>query len=416
MIDIYKYLMKGYIMHRLIGTLIFFLITGLFVNTTLGNEMEKLVNILEKGGYLNNKEATEVLSQVSDKANVLEGISINGEWYISYQTGRDVTNKKYNQFLLKRGFLLFSTELNSWFSLLITPNISEEASGDIMVRMQHLLGKFLLPDLGFLTKPNFEVGLVHMPWLDYQESINGYRLQDPMFLDRNGTFNGEDLGITFFTLLGGEIDKNHQQRINSKYPGRYGSFSVGLYNGGGFDVTEANRNKVIEGRLTLRPMPDFAPGLCLSYFGVYGKGNKAAGDSVDSVTLPDEPDWTANVAYLSYEHEWFVGAFTYYSGTGNQKGTAINSEGKARDREGYSVFGELRFPHSGFSLMSRYDFFDYSNNNQTPKDESQRYVGGVGYKFFNNNMVFLDYEHVEFDRPSGDAKEDRAQLTLRVNF
>ncbi len=378
-------------MHRLIGVFVFCLIACFLVNPSQGT------------------------------AKGLEGISLNGEWYLSYQFGRDGENTDYNHFRLKRGFLLFGAELNSWFSVLATPNIAQESNGDVMVRMQHLLAKFQLPEIAFFTKPNFEVGLVHMPWLDYEESINGYRLQDPMFLDRNGSFNGEDLGITFFSFLGGEIDEEYQARVNSKYPGRYGSLAVGAYNGGGFDAEEANQSKAVEGRLTIRPLPDFVPGLCLSYFGVYGKGNQAAGNEVGPdttpITIPEPPDWIAHVAFVSYEHEWFVCTFTYYNGTGNQKGTAVNSAGESLDREGYSVFGELRIPDSGLSFMTRYDFFDFDKKNQSLlAGDSQRYMGGVGYKLFKNNMVLLDYEHVDSDMPLGNVKEDRGQVTLRVVF
>jgi len=76
------------------------------------------------------------------------------------------------------------------------------------------------------------------------------------------------------------------------YPGRYGSFSLGIYNGGGYHAKEKNQNKVLEGRLTLRPLPAALPGLQLSYFGLVGKGNQAA-----------EPHWNAHLGMVSYEDD-----------------------------------------------------------------------------------------------------------------
>lgn len=115
-----------------------------------------------------------------------------------------------------------------------------------------------------------------MPWLDYEEHVNWYRCQDTIFIERNSTFNSADFGLTFVSLLGGEMSEEYQRKVNNKYPSRYGSMAFGVYNGGGYHASEKNENKVLEGRLTVRvrPLPDIIPGFQLSYFGITGKGNK----------------------------------------------------------------------------------------------------------------------------------------------
>lgn len=54
---------------------------------------------------------------------------------------------------------------------------------------------------------------------------------------------------------------------------KYGTFSIGIYNGGGYHAMEENTNKTVESRLTFRPFPQTIPGLQFSYNMIYGKGN-----------------------------------------------------------------------------------------------------------------------------------------------
>jgi len=60
------------------------------------------------------------------------------------------------------------------------------------------------------------------------------------------------------------------------------------------------------------------PGLLISYFGAFGKGNTEF-----------EPDWKVNSCFLSWEHEYFVLTGMFYTGVGNSKGTYVNSENES---------------------------------------------------------------------------------------
>jgi hypothetical protein len=251
--------------------------------------------------------------------------------------------------------------------------------------------------MAFLTKPSAEIGVVHTPWLDFEEHINYYRLQDTMFIERNGITASADYGITFATLLGGFVDENYRKNVNPAYPGRYGSVQAGIYNGGGYATGEQNRNKVLEGRITVRPLPDIIPGLQLSYFGVTGKGNTNA-----------EPDWRANLGFASFELEYVVCTGQYFWGKGNAPGADGN------DKRGYSFFAELK-PLKQVSVIGRFDHFD--PNKAIGGDSNNRYIAGVAYHIDrqHNNMVLLDYDTVEYKQP-GKTHDERVQLTWQIAF
>lgn len=410
-----------------------------------------LKKLVEKG-ILTQEEATSVMQEM-DKENVeqekkveaqiekkvteavptdtkdidkvvkaLKGIKFGLLWYLSYMDGqgKDVGGSagdsiERNKFAIKRGYFRFTKELMPWFDAHITFDVTQvkdekkefqdyydetvkvenSLDGSIAVRIKYAYAKFKLPDLAFFTKPFIEFGVVHMPWLDYEEHVNFYRCQDTMFIERNGTFNSADFGLTFVSLFGGEMSKEYQEKVSHYYPGRYGSMSLGVYNGGGYHASEKNENKVLEGRLTLRPLPDIIPGLQFSYFGITGKANKDY-----------EPDWKVNLGFVSFEHEYVVLTGQYYDGKGNQKGD------DEYNKDGYSFFAELK-PHKKFSIIGRYDYFD--PNNDIDDDENQRYIAGLAYHLDkqHKNMIVLDYDTVKYEDKTKDD-DKRIQLTLQV--
>jgi hypothetical protein len=345
----------------------------------------------------------------------LKSIKFGLLWYLSYMNGegKDVggtagDGEERNKFAVKRGYFRVTKEFMPWFEGHITLDVTQASikdsslSDSVQVRLKYLFGKFKLPDLAFLTKPNIEVGMVHMPWLDFEENLNFYRLQDTMFIERNGIFNSADFGATFTTLLAGEMPDEYKKNVNSHYAGRYGSMQVGVYNGGGYSTSEKNKNKVIEGRLTVRPLPDIIPGLQLTYFGTTGKGNTDA-----------DPDWTTNLAFGSFESEPVVLTGQYYWGKGQQSGA------NETEKKGYSFFTELKLYNmikdsiNKFSVIGRYDHFDPDKN--TKDDENNRYIAGVAYYLDkpHKNMVLLDYDTVNYKQ--SEKKDDkRIQLTLQV--
>ncbi|MEW6571499.1 MAG: hypothetical protein AB1390_10045 [Nitrospirota bacterium] len=356
--------------------------------------------------------AEEEISEkdIETVVKALKGFKFGLLWYLSYQNGVDGkgSDEGFSQFAIKRGYFRVTKEFLPWFDAHMTFDVTtvkdpedepedkpNNLDGSIALRIKYAYGKFKFPDFAFLTKPFVEFGVVHMPWLDFEEHVNFYRCQDTMFLERNATFNSADIGATFVSLLGGTMDEEYQKKVNHYYPGRYGSVAFGIFNGGGYHASEKNENKVLEGRLTVRPLPDIIPGLQLSYFGITGKGNKDT-----------DPDWRVNLGFVSFEHEYLVLTGQYYQGKGYQKGDDEN------DKDGYSVFAELK-PHKKFSVIGRYDFFD--PNDDADDDENRRYIAGIAYHLHkqHNNMIVLDYDHVDYENPNLED-DKRIQLTLQV--
>jgi hypothetical protein len=204
------------------------------------------------------------------------------------------------------------------------------------------------------------------------------------------------------SLFGGEMDETFIREVNGKYPGRYGSVSFGVYNGGGYHAIEQNNNKTIEGRLSVRPLPDRVPGLQLSYNGVYGKGNTKAA-----------PDWTVNAMFLSLEHRRYTATCMYYSGEGDYKGKAVDVRGNSFGQSGMSFFGEWKMPMKKISVIGRYDCFD--DDPSSDGFNVKRIIAGTAYHVDSKTRILLDYDIVTRGDWS-DYEEGFTQVTIEFGF
>jgi hypothetical protein len=342
-------------------------------------------------------------------APALKGLKIGTTTYLSYQDGQ-TGGDDFSQFRIKRGYVDIRQKITDTFSVRLTPDVTQDSTGDIKVRMKYAYGQFQWDDYGVLGKPKVEFGIAHMPWLDFEESVNRYRMQDTMFLERNGIFNSADAGVMFGANLGRELDEGYRTNVNSHYAGRWGSFQVGVYNGGGYHSSEANADKVVEGRLTLRPLPDVAPGLQLSVLGLDGKGNVA-----DTSSAP-APDWTVFNAMVSHESPRFTATGQWYTGDGNQKGGAIGADGTARRQEGWSLYTEVKLdPARTWAVFGRYDRFDGDADSPSGDAVTKRSILGLAWWFHKSNAWVLDYDRVELDTPGSDT-DHRLQLTLQIKY
>jgi hypothetical protein len=328
-------------------------------------------------------------------------VSVGGLFYLSYQNGTASTGD-FSRFVIKRGYINVEAKLASFLSARITPDVVQLADGDVELRLKYAYAKFSAAhDAGFIRKLEAEIGIAHTPWLDFEEHVNLYRMQDPLFPERIGLFNSADFGVTAMGLLGGVMPDDYQKSVSRHYPGRYGSFAFGVYNGGGYHANEANENKAVEGRLTIRPAPDSLPGLQVSYFGVHGKGN-----------LASEPEWSTNVVMASYEHRRFVATATWLAAVGNQSGTAVDAEGQSLDGRGWSLFGEAKLRPS-WSVIGRLDRFEPDTS--APESVQKRYIGGIAYHLGGGNELLFDYDRRELESP-GTRADSRVQLTVQVSF
>lgn len=320
--------------------------------------------------------------------SALKGMSISAQWFLSYING-ETDGSAYNYFTMKRGYLNFKKQISSHLSTRITPDVSVDGEGDgrgdIEMRIKYCYLRYRFKDFGWLTQPSVEFGVAHLPWMDFEQKINPYRVQGTLFFERAGIVSSADFGLTVFSLLGGEIDQAYQDNINSAYPGRYGSLSFGIYNGGGYHAIEENRNKTLESRITMRPIPGFLPGLQFSYHGIYGKGNTALA-----------PDWKMNSLFISMEHSVFTATTTWFNSLGNSKGSWIDDNDQSIRMTGYSLFADVYTPLPQLSVFARHDHVE--SVNAAVHETRNRWIGGLAYHLSGGSQVLINIDYYEKEK------------------
>ncbi|NDY42978.1 hypothetical protein G3N55_09010 [Dissulfurirhabdus thermomarina] len=368
---------------------------------------DPLLQTLVKKGVLTPEEARAIAKENGREAGLppaLQGLSIGLLGYLDYSIGKSPKaggEESFDRFTLGRGYLTVKKRITPWLSARITSDITRKADGDWEFRLKYLYAEFRPGDLGFLTDMKAEFGQGHNPWLDFEEHVNPYRCQGTMAIERAGVFNSADLGVSLRGNIGGKLPDAKEKTGNHHYDGLYGSWQVGVYNGGGYHADEANQNKAVEVRLTARPLPWLLPGFQLSYLGMFGEGNKDYNG--------DKPDYMVNLGMLSYEHPLFIFTAQYFQTTGNAAGSWVKTDalGNLVDElqtQGYSFFGRVRLPFvtNRLSLFGRYDHFDQDNDDDIAKDTAyDLYIVGLSFDVAKGNLLVLDYETTNYDDDTG---------------
>jgi hypothetical protein len=344
----------------------------------------------------------------SELPSALRGLKVGTTTYIRYEyierdDGAGGTTD-ISRFNVKRGYIDIRKPITDYLSFRITPDVHQDDSGDWKVRIKYLHAKFTADGNEIIGKPYAEVGISHVPSLDFEQHINLFRMQGHMFMERIGLLNSADLGLLVGGNFGAELPEDYRDNVNSSYAGRWGSFQLGVFNGGGYHGNANNNTMALEGRLTLRPLPNVAPGLQVSVMGINGKGNTA-----------DAPDWNVLNGMVSFESRYLNATGQYYGGAGNQKGTAVDANGNSLDQSGYSAFAELRMPeHREYSLFSRFDRFDTDVNDAT-SDITQRFIIGVAWQFYKGNYWVVNYDGLQHSL-TGVSTEYSIEVTLQMKY
>ena len=382
-----------------------------------------LLETLYKKGVITDAEYEQLKKRDSKVDKVLKflgGISIGTLSYFHMNGGED-DYENFAKFRITRGYINIKKKFNSWLSFRITPDAHQEANGDFKLRLKYLYAEFRPPNLLFLTDMRSEVGIGHMPWLDFEEHINPYRCQGTMFIERAGMFNSADLGVSIRGFFGGQLagggreySTMYKARWSLAYPGRWGSWHVGVYNGGGYHANEVNMNKVPEWRVSFRPLPDMVPGLQLHYFGLWGKGNS------NIPTLPltgqtESPDYQVNLGMVSYQNPWITLTGQYARTLGNQKGTfvvVLNDvpTPRALTGQGFSFFFNGKIPYildRKLNVFARWDYFqpDVDHLVTTGNNAYNLAFAGVAWEFFPHWYLLVDYQRVMHESNNGGVGE-----------
>ena len=316
-------------------------------------------------------------------------ITLGALAYVQYAA--ELKNRSgFNAFDVTRGYINITGHLAKKVSFRLTPDLRRVTDGSLSGSLVFRL-KYGFVEFHELTPGSWlRVGLQQTPWLDFQESVNRYRVQGTMFAEREGIIPGSgDFGAGYLTRL----------------PANYGEINVGVYNGEGFAQPEVDQRKSVQARVTIRPLPlrdlggTRANGLRLSLF--YDAGWFAK----------DRPR-RHGIAMVSYEHPHFVGTAEWLAGT--RRPAPLTADA---DFRGYSVFAEARQGMQGWAGFARFERF--TPDRQVTGSAHRRSIAGAAYwlawSAVRIGLVVSD-EDVRYDPGAARRNENRLLFQTHVQF
>lgn len=348
-----------------------------------------------------------IASQAQDEPSrplLMQDFDFSGVMFMAFEHNeqhRD--NQSENEFAIKRAYITFRQDLSPKLDVRFTQDVSiDEAGdgeGDIELRLKYAYARYKLPSYAIFQEPGISFGVVDRPWINFEQDVNDYRSQKSMFLDQNDFISSADYGLTFKTSLGPALDAPL-----SSDPGRYGSLAIGLYNGGGYSSLEQNKNKLLESRLSLRPLPDRLPGFQTSFLGVLGRGN-----------IPESPDFKLAGLALSHESARLNIFVQGFRSTGDGDGSfLLPTSFEAARLTGWSAFSELRLLQNiPVSITLRAD--EVHDRDLGRRIISER-IAGIGYVFSNGSKIVLDVSTRKANRFNTQADFTRYEILAEIRF
>lgn len=380
--------------------------------TEPGDNRQKL------GAFVQENTLSEVMSKelktvpLAAKAKKIE---LSGTHYLGWTSAnpkmQDATNNNAQGFEFRRNYVQVKAYLNDKDYLRVTLDATKElgsaanktttsgvALGDTSPQFNGYAGVFVkyaylwLDQLPLIPSTGAEIGVVHRPWIDYEEHNSWYyRSFNKVALEHKNTA----------TEHGPDLVNSADLGINVKTKTTYVTSELGVFNGEGYhaDKGGANQNDSngmsFEWRVTAHPLGDGKKVgkydrtkdqfLHISSYGLSSKDHKA---ETSNFGATDKYDRDYYGFHGVYNHPVALLAAQYFSSKDKYK----NDGSKKVEVKGWSLNGEVR-PVQDWTVIGRYDVHtkDATTNagvKSTKTEDVKQLIYGLAYKA-NKNVTYI---------------------------
>lgn len=368
----------------------------------------------------------ENIKKDSEKAlGVFNGLSVGVKGYFEYKTGKGADNAgsgiDRNSFKVTRAYLDVKKKLTDDLMVRWTSDYETKSTqADANLFMKYLYLEYKLPFDAALTG-----GVISAPYIAYYEDFWPYRMTGKIPQERFKVLDASaDMGL----LLGGKIKIADTDMV---------SYALGVFNNQHYRVNDNNKDKSIEGRLTLRPLAaagvDLLKGLELTYFGIRGEDGSAADNGTANYGKHTNDTFFAGYSFagLNLGYEYYQ--TTRFGGTKAVNNTIFNksTDGKTPGSannlyfdkaKGQTLFASYRLPGDlkPVRLFGEYAVFDKikvgaATNPKTGKIAST--LLGASYDLYKDKTVLvLDYSNTKYTNIGTAANDNIFQAVVQIAY
>jgi hypothetical protein len=223
------------------------------------------------------------------------------------------------------------------------------------------------------SKLTYKLGMIHTPYVDFEETLWDYRMQGTIAVDRNGYMSSADIGA------GVDGTWNNEQ-VNGQ---------LTIVNGEGYNGGTGDFRKDLQVRVSVRVQPTDDPsrvgGMRLTGYAGIGKATGGA------------------------DRKRYLGLFSYKTRQYTVAGEYVSTTDGAVDGSLISAFGVYRLTNSRAAVIARIDVVD--PNTSVAGNKVTRIIGGVSHQLTPNVRLLADLDRV---KPEGGTASN--QFLLQGSF
>ncbi|MDP2850087.1 MAG: hypothetical protein Q8O20_03355 [Sulfuricurvum sp.] len=262
---------------------------------------------------------------------------------------------------------------------------------DVFVKYAYLYLDKVLPYTGV------EAGIVHRPWIDYEEhNAWHYRSFNKVFLEEKGTA----------TEAGVDLVNSADFGVNFQTKTDMFSSEIGIFNGEGYHADKVAGNQQnssqlsVEWRLTGHILGDgtkvgkndrtkdtYAN---ISTYGLISNNHKDDDADLGGTLDANEYDRSFYGIHAVYNQPEFLIAAQYFTAKDDKRTQNIATTFDSKDYTGWSINAEYR-PIQDWTVIGRYDDYKIEselNGVVTSNIEGDKIIAGLAYKY-NKNVSFI---------------------------
>jgi len=372
------------------------------------------------------KDVEEVKKDAEKTASVFKGLSVGVKGYFEYRNGEGADNAgsglSKNTFKTTRAYLDIKKKLTDDLLVRWTSDYETGSTDTSRMFMKYLYLEYKLP---LPVETALTAGVIPAPYIGFYEDLWPYRMRDKIPQERFKVLDASaDMGIQ----LGGKFKIANADMI---------SYALGVFNNQHYRVNDNNKNKSIEGRLSVKPLAftkaEYLKGLEFTYFGIRGKdgaesdkGTANYGDHKNDTFLVGYNFSGLNLGYEYYKTTRFSGtkaanSAIYNKSIDGKNAGAVNNlffDGAT----GQTVFAIYRLLGSlkPVRLFSEYAMLDKikagaAANPETGKIKSSLF--GVSYDIYKDKTVLvLDYNNVKYKNIGTAVDDNILQAVIQIAY
>lgn len=268
----------------------------------------------------------------------LEGVLMGGYTaYLSEFKADGTGANDFNAFMINRIYLTGSAKLSEKMNgKIVLEGNSLTAGNAIFLKLAYLEWKGLADGL------TVAAGLAGTPWRGFEEGIWKYRFVEKIQEDLESLLKPADHGV----------------KATYQLPGKSGVVEAMVSNGEGFSAVEVSRDKDVQARVIVVPLPESLKEFSFSVYGLYGKANTdRRRERVMALVAYDQPSWTVAGSMIT----------AWDQATGG---------GGVTTQFGFSIYGSVILSES-WGVLARMDSFDPDVD--VASNKRTRVIAGFSY-------------------------------------